>query len=142
VHTLRTPFSDGLYGEAGAMRFPTSHRLLLAYLDRFGIATRRFSSFNPDGLFHFGGSGQRMSEAFADPNSAANRVRRLWLASLEPLVRLYRMVAAEGGNAWPALVEDYNEMTLRDFLVECGWSEEDILALGLIGLGMGDTARS
>ena len=28
-------------------------------------------------------------------------------------------------------------LTLRDFLVESAWSEGDILALGLIGLGMG-----
>jgi monoamine oxidase len=37
VHTLREPFSDGLYAEAGAGRIPVTHALTLAYVDRFGF---------------------------------------------------------------------------------------------------------
>ena len=37
VHTLRSPFSDGLYAEAGASRIPTSHDLTLAYARLFAL---------------------------------------------------------------------------------------------------------
>lgn len=37
VHTLREPFSDGLYAEAGAGRIPITHSLTLEYVKRFGL---------------------------------------------------------------------------------------------------------
>jgi monoamine oxidase len=37
IHTLREPFSDGLYAEAGAGRIPISHKLTLAYVERFKL---------------------------------------------------------------------------------------------------------
>jgi phytoene dehydrogenase-like protein len=39
VYTLREPFSDGLYAEAGAMRIPRSHNLTMAYIDYFKLPT-------------------------------------------------------------------------------------------------------
>lgn len=47
VHTLRSPFSDGLYAEAGASRIPTSHDLTLAYARLFGL---RLVPFEPRDL--------------------------------------------------------------------------------------------
>src|SRR2546423_7762440 len=38
VLTVRSPFSDGLYAEAGATYIPECHELTNAYLQRFGIA--------------------------------------------------------------------------------------------------------
>ncbi len=38
VLTLRAPFSDGHYAEAGAARIPPDHNLTLAYSDYFGLA--------------------------------------------------------------------------------------------------------
>lgn len=35
VHTIREPFSDGLYAEAGAGRIPVTHALTLEYVKRF-----------------------------------------------------------------------------------------------------------
>ncbi|HEV8366984.1 MAG TPA: FAD-dependent oxidoreductase [Pyrinomonadaceae bacterium] len=37
VHTLREPFSDGLYAEAGAARIPDSHDLTLKYVKLFDL---------------------------------------------------------------------------------------------------------
>lgn len=37
VHTLREPFSDGLYAEAGAGRIPEWHDLTLRYVREFGL---------------------------------------------------------------------------------------------------------
>lgn len=37
VHTLREPFSDGLYAEAGAARIPDNHDLTLKYIKLFDV---------------------------------------------------------------------------------------------------------
>lgn len=37
VHTLREPFSDGLYAEAGAARIPENHDLTLKYIKQFDL---------------------------------------------------------------------------------------------------------
>src|SRR5436309_4655222 len=37
VHTLREPFSDGLYAEAGAARIPDNHELTLKYVKLFDL---------------------------------------------------------------------------------------------------------
>lgn len=42
VHTLREPFADGLYAEAGAARIPTSHELTLKYVKAFDLPLEPF----------------------------------------------------------------------------------------------------
>jgi len=42
VHTLREPFSDGLYAEAGAARIPDNHDLTLRYVEEFGLPLEPF----------------------------------------------------------------------------------------------------
>lgn len=37
VHTLREPFDDGLYAEAGAARIPDDHKLTLKYVQLFNL---------------------------------------------------------------------------------------------------------
>ena len=42
VHTLREPFSDGLYAEAGAARIPNHHDLTLKYVKEFDLPLEPF----------------------------------------------------------------------------------------------------
>jgi monoamine oxidase len=42
VHTLREPFSDGLYAEAGAARIPNNHDLTLTYVKEFALPLEPF----------------------------------------------------------------------------------------------------
>ena len=42
VHTLRDPFSDGLYAEAGAARIPDNHDLTLKYVKEFALQLEPF----------------------------------------------------------------------------------------------------
>ena len=42
VHTLREPFADGLYAEAGAARIPDTHDLTLKYVKEFGLQLEPF----------------------------------------------------------------------------------------------------
>ncbi len=47
VHTLRSPFTNGHYMEAGAMRIPGSHYLTLAYIQKFGLPVNPFINTTP-----------------------------------------------------------------------------------------------
>jgi monoamine oxidase len=54
VQTLREPFSDGLYAEAGAARIPTNHELTLKYVKLFDVPLEpmypaRLSALRVDG---------------------------------------------------------------------------------------------
>ena len=42
VHTLREPFADGLYAEAGAARIPDEHELTLKYVKEFDLPLEPF----------------------------------------------------------------------------------------------------
>ena len=42
VHTLREPFSDGLYAEEGAARIPANHDLTLKYVKQFELPLEPF----------------------------------------------------------------------------------------------------
>lgn len=42
VHTLREPFADGLYAEAGAARIPATHDLTLKYVKELGLPLEPF----------------------------------------------------------------------------------------------------
>ena len=47
VYTLREPFSDGMYAEAGAARIPDNHQLTLKYIKLFGLT---LNPFEPDNM--------------------------------------------------------------------------------------------
>ena len=49
VLTVRDPFSDGLFAEAGAARIPHDHDLTLGYADYFGLKVDSF--YPPDGYY-------------------------------------------------------------------------------------------
>jgi phytoene dehydrogenase-like protein len=83
VHTLRTPFSDGLYAEAGASRIPTSHDLTLAYARLFDLP---LAPFEPNDVpsVHLRDRGSSRS---ADRNPRGLAVDRAAPASGRPLNR-------------------------------------------------------
>src|SRR5512142_561106 len=54
VHTLRDPFTEGLYAEVGAMRIPRAHVLTLAYINKWGLKTNDFTMDNPNAYYYIG----------------------------------------------------------------------------------------
>jgi monoamine oxidase len=138
VYTLREPFSDGLYGEAGAMRIPRAHDLTMAYIEKFGLSVQPFTMGNLDCYYHLRGRKARVRDANADPDglgyerSEAERGRtaaQLWEAALSPIVRLLQ---EQGEAAWPEIVAKHDHYSTREFLEACGWSEGAIEMFGLL----------
>jgi monoamine oxidase len=54
VFTLRTPFSDGHYADAGAARIPPDHDMTLGYADHFGLT---LDPFYPESSYYVNLSG-------------------------------------------------------------------------------------
>ncbi|HVE68226.1 MAG TPA: FAD-dependent oxidoreductase [Solirubrobacteraceae bacterium] len=137
IHTLRG-FADGLYAEAGAMRIPRSHDLTLRWCERYGLQLRPFVMGNPQGLVHVGGQRMTSAEADADPDrlgfSVAEHERGrtctdLWEAAIAPEREL---LEREGPAAWEQIVARYDQLSLRDFLMEKGFSEGAIEMYGVM----------
>lgn len=55
VFTLRSPFHDGGYIEAGAMRIPSTHLLTLEYISKFRLPLNEFINTTPNDLFYVNG---------------------------------------------------------------------------------------
>ena len=82
--TVRTPhFAEGVYAEAGGMRFPPSHRLLMSYITKFNLTTIPFANMMDasGGLFfasEFGPDPVQMAGILSDNDSVVSRVRLKW----------------------------------------------------------------
>jgi monoamine oxidase len=135
IYTLREPFAQGLYGEAGAMRIPRAHELTMAYIEKFGLQTQDFVMGNPQAYVHVGGVKRRMADAQANPDllgfetSASEKGKLagdLWDAAIRPLVA---RVEKEG---WDGVVAEYDQYSVREFLEHEGWSEGLIEMFGLL----------
>jgi monoamine oxidase len=137
IFTMREPFSNDLYGEAGAMRYPPSHHLLMRYLKKFNLKTESHPNSNPNGFFYFNGQKQRVGMVLQGKNQAPTRVMNKWRIAVQPLEDYYRTELSNGNNVWPDLIKQYNEYSLRDFLIKCSWDESEIDLFGKMGLGLG-----
>ena len=137
VYTLRS-FAPGLYAEAGAMRIPRIHDLTLAYCDLFNLELRPFVMGNPKGLVHVGGVRMTAEEAGLEPHrlpfelaehERGRTVGDLWQEATRDLrVR----VDTEGDAAWESIYAEYDQYSLREFLVMKGFSEGAIEAYGVM----------
>lgn len=137
IQTLREPFSDGLYAEAGGMRFPASHELTMAYVNHFGLRTAPFTMGNPECYVYMHGRRMRQREFAEDPSVFGFEVHaserghlpsRLWEKALAPLEE---RLAAQGDDAWEGIIAEFDEDSLREFLQRQGWSEGAIEMFGL-----------
>lgn len=135
IYTMREPFAQGLYGEAGAMRIPRSHELTMAYIEKFSLQTQDFVMGNPQTYAHIGGVKRRMADVQANPDllgfetSAGEKGKLagdLWDAAIRPLAD---RVEKEG---WDGVVAEYDQYSVREFLEWIGWSEGLIEMFGLL----------
>jgi monoamine oxidase len=138
ICTLREPFTEGLYGEAGAMRIPRAHTLTMAYIERFGLPTVDFIMDSMQTYVHIGGVKRRRAEAHADPDAlgfettAAEKGRLagdVWADTIRPLVE---QVERDGQAGWEQIYATYDEYSVREFLELQGWSEGLIEMFGLL----------
>ncbi|MDQ5840079.1 MAG: FAD-dependent oxidoreductase, partial [Chloroflexota bacterium] len=137
VYTMRS-FAPGLYGEAGAMRIPAVHDLTLAYCDLFGLELRPFLMGNPKGLVYVAGGRMTAEEAGLEPDrlgfEVAEHERGRTFGDLwdEATRDLREMLQRDGPSAWDEIVHQYDQYSLREFLVLKGFSEGAIEMYGVM----------
>lgn len=137
VHTLREPFSSGLFGEAGAMRIPTGHHLTLEYVKRAGLPVEPFLMENPRGWCVFHGRRHRIAEAREEPeilgfelkaNERNVKLSQLWGQTVD---RYRAMLEEDPTNGWHWVTTKLESCSLRDMLIENGWSDDAIEMFGM-----------
>ena len=138
VYTLRAPFSDGLYAEAGAGRIPTTHTLTLDYVKRFKLELDPFFPQSGADVFLWRGQRQVVPRG-QDPDLTRLKVnftaeeRKLNFDGLAKkyLQPLQDKVRALPGDAWPlpSLRAEMGEISLGDYLRQQGASTDAILYL-------------
>lgn len=135
IYTLREPFAEGLYGEAGAMRIPRAHKLTMAYLEKFNLQTQDFMMGNPNTYAYIGGVKHKMSEVQKNPDvlgfetstkEKGKLAGDLWEALIKPLVQ---KVEKDG---WDEITDKYDQYSVREFLELNSWSEGLIEMFGLM----------
>ena len=138
VYTLRSPFTEGLYAEVGAMRIPRAHALTIQYIEKFGLPTNDFTMDNPKAYYYMGGKKVRAAEATANPallgfdvseKEKGQTASQMYMKAIQPLID---SLAKHGEQAWEEIIAKYDQYSTREFLELNGWSEGMIEMFGLL----------
>lgn len=148
VQTLREPFSDGLYVEAGAMNVFDTHDLTLKYVKLFGLALDPVAPSTLSSVIYIRGRriearpGQPVEYPLAlTADERALGRKGMWDRYVVPALKELGDYDAPG---WPPdSLKKYDRMTFFDFLRARGASPDaaGLLSLGALG-AFGDGARS
>ncbi|HMG34131.1 MAG TPA: flavin monoamine oxidase family protein [Blastocatellia bacterium] len=137
VYTLREPFSDGLYAEAGATWIPQTHSFTLGYIRKFGLELEHFWVDGLDTINYIRGRRYKVLngtplEPFKltgeEAALGADGLRRKYLAGTR------QALGVPSAPDWKIeSYRQYDDVSYADFLRKRGASEE---AIALISLGM------
>jgi monoamine oxidase len=122
VRTLREPFTDGLYAEAGAMRLPAFHELLNTYIRKFQLATNLFVDEVPEGYVFVNEQKVTVQAYRSNPDVlgypvASYEKGKTADALLNELIYpIIEFIQADPANNWPKVLEKYDGYSVRGFL--------------------------
>jgi monoamine oxidase len=140
VQTLREPFSDGLYAEAGAMNVYDTHDWTLKYIKLFGLTLDESKPSALSSVLYMRGRRivSKQGQAVEYPLDLTAEEKRLgrrgmWDKYVRPAVEEVGDYDARG---WPnAELLKYDRMTFTDLLRRRGASPDAVYLLGLGALG-------
>ena len=93
VHTIRSPFNNGLYLNAGPMRIPDTHVLTFEYIKKFGLPVNMFINRTPVDILYINGIKTRLNifernpsilNFPVDPHERGKSSEDLFILSLQP----------------------------------------------------------
>jgi monoamine oxidase len=130
VKTVREPFTDGLYCEAGAMRLPTFYQLTLDYIHKLGLPLNPFLNNDAAGneFIFVNGVKMRRSEYVAKngkglnyplkPREEGKQAETLLTDALSLISNYVGQASLDGyeHNRWAQVVEKFGESTVREYL--------------------------
>jgi monoamine oxidase len=137
VYTLRQPFADDLYAEAGAGRIPSTHALTLAYVERYKLELDPFYPGSGGAVYLWRGK-RAVAPNGNGPDPAAlgaNFTAREMTAGFEGLSKLYfdelrESLRALPMDGWPfPKLDRYKDQTFGEYLRRQGASADAIAYL-------------
>lgn len=137
ILTIRSPFTHGLYAEAGAMRVPLAHKLTCSYIEKFNLPTRVFPGYNPNSYVYLRGQRYRMSEVLPGPHMAnpvpASNPRGLSVVQIwEEMISSIAGQVEKEPASWERLAEEHDHLSVREYLKSLRWDDDAIEAFGLV----------
>jgi monoamine oxidase len=131
VLTLRAPFSDGLYAEAGAMFIPDSHYLTLHYVNLFNLPLNPELPSDLASIKHFRGKRIRVAKnaPVEFPFNLTPEEKKLGSDGLSEKYEgdVFKEIGDPSSPDWSvASLKKYDEVTYPDFLRGRGASSEAI----------------
>ena len=140
VHTLRDPFADGLYAEAGAARIPNHHHFTLKYADLFGLTLDPFQPPQVPSVYHVRGRRIRVTpgQKVEWPYDLTAEERGLGLDGMRQ--KYIWSALGDLGDVtdprWPSpeTLRKYDQMNRSDFWRSRGASSDAIALLSLGGI--------
>lgn len=144
VLTLRDPFPDGLYADAGAMQVYDSHARVRRYLALFGLEVDPIRPAAPGSVLHLLGRrvdvrpGQRVEWPYAmHEEERGLDSQALWARYVTPHLSAVHEADAQG--ALLARFGAYDRVTFSEFLREQGASPAAVAILNAgVVMGLGD----
>ena len=122
VYTLRAPFTDGLYLDAGAMRIPESHYLVLEYIQKFGLPVQPFINETPEDIIYVNGirtwlkSYQQQPDILkypAAPHERGKTAQELLNMAIQPI---FDFINQDPGRNWPLVEREFDKYSMYTFL--------------------------
>ncbi|NET58042.1 MAG: FAD-dependent oxidoreductase [Symploca sp. SIO2E6] len=147
ICTMREPFADGLYAEAGAARIPDNHHWTLKYINHFGLQVAPFYPDQLDFVHYVRGKRIKVKPGIAPklgeyPLEFLPEERQQDLKEI--VKQVFRPLFAEIGDPtsldWspPEALRKYDQLTSTEFLVSQGIS---VNAAEMFKLGMFDIEK-
>ncbi|PYZ97589.1 amine oxidase [Alteribacter lacisalsi] len=122
VYTIREPFTEGNYFEAGPMRIPDYHELTLALINQFGLETNEFINTTDNDLYYVNNRLVRRFQYEDDPDilgfpvsedESGETAAELLKSALNAFYRLYENSTDEEREE---LVRGFEQYSMESFL--------------------------
>ncbi|WP_042375477.1 flavin monoamine oxidase family protein [Neobacillus jeddahensis] len=122
AYTIRSPFSNGLYLNAGPMRIPDDHILTFEYIRKFGLPVNLFINRTPADILYINGIKTRLDifERFPSilnfpiaPNERGKSAEELLNLALQPIIDF---INKDKERNWALVEKEFTDYTLGSFL--------------------------
>ncbi|WML44858.1 flavin monoamine oxidase family protein [Neobacillus sp. PS3-40] len=122
AYTIRSPFSNGLYLNAGPMRIPSTHFLTLAYIDKFGLPRNQFINRTPTDILYINGIKTRLNIFERNPgilnfpvapNERGMSAEELINLAKKPIIDFIKM---DPKRNWALVEKEFKNYSLGSFL--------------------------
>ncbi|MCP1310785.1 flavin monoamine oxidase family protein [Paenibacillus tyrfis] len=122
VYTLRAPFTNGLYLDAGAMRIPEFHYLVMEYIRKFNLPLQPFINETPNDIIYVNGIKTKLSNYLRQPDVlqypvAPHEKGKTAQQLLDMAVRpIFDFINQDPVRHWPLVVKTFDRYSLYAFL--------------------------